>query len=101
MKRNLLAILIAIVVTIVLGVPAAFFGGACHCMTAVTVVFPYSTMLMMRTSWDSLGGLLMLQFLIYAVIIANLNGRSRRLIAALVLLVVHVIAAIIALAVVP
>jgi hypothetical protein len=48
-----------------------------------------------------LGGLLMLQFLIYAVIIANLNGRSRRLIAALVLLVVHVIAAIIALAVVP
>jgi len=90
-KRNLRAILIAIVVTIVLGVPAAFFGGACHCSTAMSAVFPYSTVVVIRTSWESSGELLtLLQFPIYSVIIANQHGQRRKLIAALVVLVVHV-----------
>lgn len=102
MKRNLLAIVIAIVVTVVPGVPAAFFGGFCHCTTAFTVVFPFATVVVMRTIWESSGELLtLLQFPIYAVIIANLNGRHRRVIAAIVILAVHIIAAIFALLVVP
>jgi hypothetical protein len=39
-KRNLLAILIAIVVTIVLGVPAAFFGGALSLFDSDECRFP-------------------------------------------------------------
>jgi hypothetical protein len=102
MKRNLLAIVIAIVVTVVLGVPAAFFGGACHCMTAFTAVFPFATTVVMRTSWESRGEwLTLLQFPVYALIIANLNGRRTRLIPAIVILVVHVVASIFALLVVP
>jgi hypothetical protein len=101
-KRNLLAILIAIVVTFVVGVPAAFFGGACHCSTAMSVVFPYSSVVVIRTSWESSGELLtLLQFPMYSVIIANQNSQRRKLIAAIALLVLHVFAATFALRVVP
>jgi hypothetical protein len=98
MKRLLRSLLIAlpisVVVTVLLGLASGFAGGACHCMTPVSIFFPYGTFITMRTSWEAIGGFaIIFQFPLYATIIAVMNGRHNRLIAAFVLLVVHAIAA--------
>lgn len=99
MKRILLSLLIALpisaVVTVLLVLASGFAGGACHCMTPVSIFFPYGTFITMRTSWEATGGwTTMLQFPVYAAIIALANGWRKRLVASLVLLVIHSIAAV-------
>ena len=90
-RSLLIAIPISIVVTVVLFFVAGFLGGACHCMTPVSVLFPYGTFITMRTSYPALGFYLDLcQFPLYAIAIAI--ARSRRL-AFIIVLVVHTIAA--------
>ena len=99
MKRLILSLLIAIpisvVVTVVLSLASGFAGGACHCMTPISVLFPYGTFITMRTSWETLGSYMhFLQFTFYAIVIALLDGPRKRLLASFVILVVHAIAAL-------
>ena len=99
MKRLLLSLLVAIplsgIVTVILFFAAGFAGGACHCMTPVSILFPYGTFITMRTRFETLGFYSdILQFTIYAILIAVANGWRRRLIASIVVLIVHSIAAI-------
>ena len=99
MKRLVLSLLIALpssaVVTLLLFFASGFAGGACHCMTPVSVLFPYGTFIIMRTSWEATGFYAdILQFPLYAIVVAIANGWRKRLLAATVILSVHMIAAI-------
>jgi hypothetical protein len=99
MKRRILSLLIALLVsvmiTVVLFFAAGFAGGACHCMTPVSVLFPYGTFIGMRTSWENTGLLAtVLQFPLYAITIGIVAGRRWKLLASLLILVVHSVAAI-------
>ena len=69
-------------------------GGMCHCMTAMFALFPYTSFVMMRMSWDSLGLLFaLLQFPLYAVIITVVNGARWKVIVLLLILTLHILAA--------
>ena len=99
MKRLLLSLLIALpisaVVTVILFLASGFAGGACHCMTPVSIFFPYGTFITMRTSWEAAGGYAtVFQFPLYAAIIALVNGWRKRLVVSFVVLIVHSIAAV-------
>jgi hypothetical protein len=99
MKRLVLSLLIALpssaVVTVLLLFASGFAGGFCHCMTPVSVLFPYGTFITMRTSWEATGFYAdLLQFPLYAIVVAIANGWRKRLLAATVILSVHMIAAI-------
>jgi len=79
MKRLLLSLLIAIpsslVIAVLLFFASAFAGGACHCMTPVSVFFPYGTFITMRTRFETAGFYCdLLQFPLYATVIAALNN---------------------------
>ena len=99
MKRLIFSLAIALpvsaVVTVALFLASGFAGGACHCMTPVSIFFPYGTFITMRTSWEATGGYATLfQFPLYATIIALTNGWRRRLIVSIVLLIMHSVAAL-------
>lgn len=99
MKRLALSLLIAlpisILVTVVLFFAAGFAGGACHCMTPVSVLFPYGTFIGMRTSWENTGLCAMIfQFPVYAIMITIAGRWRRRLLASGVILAAHSIAAV-------
>jgi hypothetical protein len=99
MKRLLLSLLIAIPISLVIAVllffASAFAGGACHCMTPVSVFFPYGTFITMRTRFETAGFYCdLLQFPLYATVIATLNNWKRRSVGAAALLVLHAIAAV-------
>jgi hypothetical protein len=64
-------------------------------MTPVSVLFPYGTFITMRTSWETTGFYAdILQFPLYAIVVAIANGWRKGLLAATVILSVHSIAAI-------
>src|SRR5438309_5216288 len=99
MKRLTLSLLIpnpiSVVVTVLLLFAAGFAGGACHCETPVSVLFPYGTFITMRTRFETAGSYSdLFQFLVYATTIAVLNNSRRRLVGSVILLFVHSIAAI-------
>jgi hypothetical protein len=99
MKRLLLSVLIALpisaVVTVVLLLAAGFAGGACHCMTPVSILFPYGTFITMRTRFETAGFFLdILQFPVYATFLALLGPWRRRLVGVVVVVVTHSIAAV-------
>jgi hypothetical protein len=72
-----------------------FAGGACHCMTPVSILFPYGTFITMRTRFETIGFYSdVLQFPTYATLIAVPSGWRRRLITAIIVLIVHSIAVI-------
>jgi hypothetical protein len=99
MKRLLLSLVIAlpisIVVTMFLFLASAFYGGACHCETLSNILFPFGSFIIMRTSWEATGfRATLLQFPLYAIVIAVVNGWRKRLVASAVILIVHSIAAV-------
>lgn len=99
MRRLLVSLAIAIPISVVVGVvlffAAAFAGAAGHSMTPQSVLFPYGTFVVMRTSFETAGMLLvLLQFPFYGIIIAVLQGPRRRTIAVIVIVSVHLIAAV-------
>jgi hypothetical protein len=98
MKQRILSLLIALAISVVITIAfffaAGFAGGACHCMTPVSVLFPYGTFIGMRTSWENTSLLAtVLQFPLYAIIIGIVAGWRWKLLASLVILVVHSVAA--------
>ncbi len=99
MKRLVLSLLIVLpssaAVTVFLLFASGFAGEACHCLTPMSVVFPYGTFITMRTSWGATGLYAdILQFPLYAIVAAIANVWRKRLLAATVILSVHMIAAI-------
>ncbi len=99
MKRLLYSLLVAIpisvAVTLILSLASGFAGGACHCMTPISVLFPYGTFITMRTSRETLGFYVyVFQFPVYAIIITIFNGARRRLLASAIVLIVHSIGAV-------
>lgn len=77
-----------------------FLGGACHCMIPMMLFFPYGTIVVMRTSWQAVGiVLLILQFPLYVILLTSLSGRGRKGLALLVLLAGHAAASVLGLTV--
>ena len=94
MNRILIVLLLSVVGTVILFVGAGMHGGMCHCSTAMFALFPIGSYVTMRTSWESVGLLLVLvQFPLYAVIVTLVNGTQRRVIVLLLVIVFHVLAA--------
>lgn len=96
MKRVLIAILVGVVLTLLLFALAGLLGGACHCMTPTTAFFPYGAIILGRFSTESLGLLMIvIQFPLYAVVLAKVNGWERKMVVALLLLTLHVAVALV------
>ena len=90
----LLSLLLSVVATIVLLVGVGMAGGACHCMTPNFTLFPYGTFIWERTSWENLGFLLLLlQFPLYVTIVMLIKGNRWKIVAVLLIVVLHVLAA--------
>ena len=90
MTRLFILIAIAILLTVTFGFLGGFLGGACHCETPMTLFFPYGTIIGMRTRWESLGFVLtMLQFPLYAIVLASFKAGRRQVVVLLVLFLVH------------
>src|ERR1051325_2054904 len=98
MKRLALSLLIALpisaVVTVLLFLASVFAGGACHCMTPVSIFFPYGRSLRCalvgRPPVDTRPSF---NFR-FMPLIAGINGWRKRLTVSFVVLIVHSIAAI-------
>jgi len=99
MKRLFLAIAAGGLLTVVFFVIGALYSGGGHTLTAITIFFPYSGLVspsLKDTHWEFLALILLLaQFPAYALIIAY-SGRRRSLVA-IVILLAHMVAAVIAL----
>ena len=98
LMKSLISVLVGVGVTVVLFILGGSLGGACHCMTPMTVFFPYGTIITMRSSWESIGLLVtVLQFPLYAVILAAASGGKKRYVVLGALVAVHASAVIVGL----
>lgn len=98
MKRLLRAILVGALLTVLLFALAGFLGGACHCLTPTTLLFPYGALILSRFGLESIGLLTMaLQFPFYAIVLAKVNEWERRTVVFVGLFAAHVVAALLCL----
>jgi hypothetical protein len=105
MKNTFFAILTGFALTVLFYALGALFSGGGHDLTAITAFFPYSLslgILTRNTRWDRVGGfvvmtLLVLQFPVYAIILATIKRGRLKAIALLILLALHVLAVLIGL----
>jgi flagellar basal body-associated protein FliL len=103
MKKTLLAILIGLALMVLFYALGALFSGGGHDLTAMIAFFPYSLSLGLSTKdtpWSSDFvdmALLILQFPVYAIILATIKSGRLKVIALVILLVLHVAAVIICL----
>ena len=101
MKRIIIALLFAVTalpLAVLLMLVAGFAGGACHCFTLTTILFPYGTILLDNTSLQLIGEVLVIaQFPIYAFILAIVRRTRPRLLISLGLLAIHIAAALVGL----
>jgi hypothetical protein len=95
--RILISILCGLVVSAILFLLGGFLGGACHCNTPMTVFFPFGTMVSMRTSWESVGFLLIgIQFPLYALIMVAAKEIRKQSVAVGFLAAIHMLAVVFA-----
>jgi hypothetical protein len=103
MKRNTfwIPVLAGILLTGLFYVLGALFSGGGHSLAALIFLFPYGTalgLLWEDTPLEFIGGLLLvLQYPLYALILANVKGKGPRWLVLLVLLAVHATAVVIGL----
>jgi hypothetical protein len=77
---------------------AGFAGGACHCVSPTGIFFPYTAIARGAFDWESIGDLLfVLQYPLYAVVVARARGGNFKGLAFLILMAVHFAAVILAL----
>src|ERR1041384_2836672 len=90
----LIALPISVLVTVLLFVASAVYGGVCHCETLINTLFPFGALILMRGGVST--GLLAigLQFPVYATVIAIVNGCRKRLLASALILFAHSVAAV-------
>jgi hypothetical protein len=90
MRRSVAAIAIGFGLTVVLFVIGGMAGSACHCMTPMTVFFPYGTAVSMSGEWETVGLLLITaQWPLYGWLLTNTPAGGKRLIVLILLAVVH------------
>ena len=95
MNRIFVALIISVVSTGILFIMAAMSGGVCHCMDAMFNLFPYGTIIEMRTSWNDTGLLLtFVQFPIYTILVLITPTKRWKVVVVIVLLVIHVVFAV-------
>jgi hypothetical protein len=97
LKRILLYLVAGVLITVISIILAGMLNGAFHSMTASTVFFPFATLVLQHTRWETLATVLIaLQFQVYAVLLAVIDREQRGPIM-LVVATVHVAAVIIGL----
>lgn len=98
MKSNRWVILIiSLIVSAILGVVlivlAAMSDGMTHSSKSMYTLFPYGTSVTMRTSWSSIGTLLLLiQFPLYALILNLVRPLRWKAVALVLIIAIHVLA---------
>ena len=98
MARFFVGLILSVVATVILMFFAGMAGGICHCMTTMFALFPYGSIVTMRTSWESAGLILtFFQFPLYTLIVQILRSSQPRALAILVILAVHTLAAMLGL----
>jgi hypothetical protein len=99
MKRLFLAVAAGVLLTVVFFFIGAFYSGGGHNLTAITILFPYSGLVSLSlkyTPWEFISmSLLLIQFPIYALMFAY-SGQRRNFVA-IVIVLAHTVAAVIAL----
>jgi hypothetical protein len=98
MKNVLVATSIGVALTMILFLLAGALGGACHCTTPTTLAFPYGAMMLERFGAESIALLVMaIQFPLYAIVLAKVNGNEWKVGVFLILLILHATAAAVSL----
>lgn len=93
-RNVLIGTLIGIALTVLFGLLAGFGGGACHCNTPLTVLFPYTAIALGTFSWEFIGGwLTVLQFPAYSITIAVVRTEKWKARALIILTAAHILAA--------
>jgi hypothetical protein len=88
LKKYVIAGVVGVVLTVLLGLLAGFGGAACHCNTPLRVLFPYVSMA--DDSWETLFALLLgIQYPVYAVCVAAPKRADRQMAALFIVFVVH------------
>jgi hypothetical protein len=96
--RVLVPISVGIVLTVLLFALAGFAGGACHCVTPIAVLFPYTAIARGAFSWESISIVLVtLQYPLYLITIARARDMGWKILTFLILLAFHVAAVTVAL----
>jgi len=99
MKRLFLAIGAGVLLTLVFFLIGGLYSGGGHSLTVITIFFPYSLLVglvLKDTRWEFIAMILLLgQFPAYALLIAY--SGQRRNVLAIVILLAHAVAAVIAL----
>ena len=95
MTRYFVALIVTVVATAVLLTLAGMADGMCHCMTSMYTLFPYGTMISMRTSWEFTGLVVtFIQFPVYVTILLILKSTESRVMALIAIIAIHVLAAV-------
>lgn len=95
LKRILIYLLASVFITVLSTIVAEMLNGAFHSNFATTVFFPFTTLVLQHTRWETLAGLQMaIQFQVYALLLA-ISNRQQRGPMMLVVGTVHVAAAVI------
>ncbi len=95
MIRIFVALIISVVITAVLFIFAGMAGGMCHCMDSTFQLFPYGTIVTMRTSWENTGLFLtFVQFPLYTILVLITPTKRWKVIVAVILLVIHSLVAV-------
>jgi hypothetical protein len=95
LKRIFIFLLASVFITVLSTIGAEMLNGAFHSNFATTVFFPFTTLVLQHTRWETLASLLMaIQFQVYALLLA-VSNRQQRGPLMLVLGTVHAAAAVI------
>ena len=94
MARFFIALILSVVAATVLLTLAGMADGACHCMNSMFTLFPYGSIVTMRTSWESTGLILtFIQIPLYVTLLMILKGTRLGVAAFLVIVGIHALVA--------
>ena len=94
MKKCLIALLIGIVAEVFFLLLTGFAGAACHCNTPLKVLFPFKSLQGVHVDGGTVGDLLfVLQYPVYALIVAMPKGAEWRVGVFVLLFAIHVFVA--------
>jgi len=94
MARFIIALILSVTAGAILFDLAAIADGMSDSMNAMLTLFPFGTIITMRTGWEHTGLVLtFIQFPVYVLQVMVLKGKRARIAVVIVILAIHVITA--------
>jgi hypothetical protein len=97
MKSILIGILVGVALSVIFFVLTVVSDGACHCVKPTIIFFPYAAVALSRSLESASLALMLIQFPVYSVVVAKVGRGGWKIVALLILLVFHGVAAVVGL----